>query len=719
MGFVDDITAGLDALSARAQKTEDALLSNDGDVQRIAGTFRNGEDLTAPPAADAVADVAVGDGGNALSLPELIEFIHYGRVNRDDAARFASSGIADDDPAANLAASPGAHGLIMRAALMREALLLSGFARAQMAALVAEENSQGSLGSMMSLAAELVGAAGSLSDKPSPDDFDTVIDQVKAACTLLNGATIDYPALHDAAIKLHNARAAYAKILADQLDKRMNKKAAPGTGLLDAVPLLSSILPPFLADVLTVIQKIAFKVYDVYAALVIEIATRMEPSIEAAARDLSLAALRDGRRPIFAIWYVAPPPGAATPTDWVDPSSLGPLAGPLGGAISTVNDVGNTVQEVTDFLSRPGGYTPGSAALDQALKIPATAVRRGPGQAALGMSDALGQIIVDTFEKVLDVSLPKPVATVLGKLSTVVAEFLRAIYSKLITLQPTDGVAMDEFRASGRVHLVNLVVEKLLELIPSIDTIRGFAPDFQGLSVNVEALLARGKELIAKEVAPAIDPVIDFAMRDLFRLIFSARNTGVRNNADTMETTLALAPVLFARLFRNLFFPIWDLLMEQGLKELTRALGFDNQDTFDKIHAAKREVDMVSDKMKKASAILSGTSLDANRGAQNLVPFQQLIADYPDATSVKVPDPLAKTFPLLRRVNTPTVAAVDDAQLKLVEPNLKWQEPLDVVKTDVAMTSDVAASAASGANGDPGATAGPTPGSDSDTGAAS
>jgi hypothetical protein len=677
MGFIDGITDDLDKMSAAGGKAEDALLGKSSGSGTKPGEFENAEDLTAAPGATSEADVAVGDGGNGLALPELIEFIHFGSVYRDDAQAFASDGVADDDPAADLAGSPGAHGLMMRAALHREAILLGGFIRAQMAALVAEEKTQGSIGTLAALAGELTGAAGAFSEKPSAADFQPMMTELKTAAAKINADKATYAELHEAGIKLHEIRKAYREMLDEQFEKRTKPKAQDaGSGMLDAVPLLSSIVPPFLGEVVTVVQKISFKVFDVYAALIIDLAREMEPKIEEAARDITIASLRDGRRPVFSVWFIPPPPGEAAPDDLIEKKKLGLLEDALGGAVDKINEVDAVKDKVVDFLSRPGGYTPGSPFLDQALQMPKPDPAAEPveaGHAGTDMSDALGLMVAKSFGKALGFALPGPIETVVAKIMTVSAEFLRAVYGKLITLQPNEFVSPDEFLAAGRTHLVHLVVEKLLGLIPGIDKVRDFAPSFQGVSVGVEGLLARGKEVIAKEIAPAIDPIMEFAMRDLFDMIFSVRGTARTNKAQTMEVTLALAPVLTARLFRNLFFPVWDLLLEKGLAEATKALGFDNQDALNKIHDAKQQVDMVSDKMKQASALLGGTSMDASKGADNLKPFQDLVAEPDKTDAATIPDPLADAFPLDDRKPKPTVEEVTDDILKEVEPNNKWK----------------------------------------------
>ena len=63
-----------------------------------------------------------------------------------------------------------------------------------------------------------------------------------------------------------------------------------------------------------------------------------------------------------------------------------------------------------------------------------------------------------------------------------------------------------------------------------------------------------------------IDPVIKFAMRDLHGMIFAYRQTAITNKALTMEVHLAQLPTVFARMFRNVFFPLWDMVLERTIE---------------------------------------------------------------------------------------------------------------------------------------------------------
>lgn len=121
---------------------------------------------------------SVEDGGTTVNLPEPIELIHFGKVYRDDWHQFRDENRRHEDRRRPLAAAGRlpvdipAHGLMYRAALMRETILLGGFIRAQMDALIAEEKSKGVVGLLAQIFADMTGSAGATADKPSPVDLD-------------------------------------------------------------------------------------------------------------------------------------------------------------------------------------------------------------------------------------------------------------------------------------------------------------------------------------------------------------------------------------------------------------------------------------------------------------------------------------------------------------------------------------------------------------------
>jgi len=691
--FFRDGAKDLKKLDQRLEQAENGLLGKGKLFVATAGEYVNGEDLGAPAGQRAAHDVAVGTGGNVLALADTVEFIHYGTVYHDDASRFPGAKL-NDSRKIDISRERGARGVMFRAALHRETILLGSFIRAQMAALVAEEQMMGSVGTIAAFASELFGAAGGFGDRPTAFDFAPYLEKVRPIGAALNVEAVDYTIIHKAGVDLHEARASYRKFLATYVDKRLGKKTAPAgsTGILDSVPLLSGIVPDAFKNILSVAQNVAFKVFDIHAAFVAEVSLRMEPAIERACREMSVHAIRERSSPMFDVWRLPPHPGPAETKDYIDVDDIKGKVDKLPGfakdiiegiipnvgkTLEQANKVGHKVQEAMDFLSRPGGYTKGRPYLDMAFMIDPDFAPDRPDWASLKLADALGQTAVASFERVVGFQLPSGIAKVVAKITSLAAEFLRAVYGKLITLEDDANPTEQEFHHAARDHLVHQVIEALIGLVPDVDKVRSLKRTIQGFTLNVEALIARAKEFIAREIGGALDGVIGFAMRDLHGMIMGVRATAKDANALTMEVYLGLLPALFARIFRNIFFPIWDLLLHQGMKALSDAIGFDNDEALRMIRMARRQVDLVQKTMEKASKLLEGgihlLGKDPQvKGDREILKSMLDLDPLPDAE--RISDPLAAWFPLPARKPEVSAARVTDDHFVAVEPSLKWHE---------------------------------------------
>ncbi len=691
--FFRDGAEKLKKLDQRLEQAESGLQGKGKQFVATAGEYTNGEDLGAPAGKRAAHDVAVGTGGNVLALADTVEFIHYGTVYHDDASRFPAAKM-NDTRKLDLSKERGAHGIMFRAALHRETILLGSFIRAQMAALVAEEQMMGSVGTIAAFASELFGAAGGFGDRPTAFDFAPYLEKVRPIGAALNVEAVDYTVIHKAGVDLHEARASYRKFLAGYVDKRLGKKQAPAgsTGILDSVPLLSGIIPDVFKNVLTVAQNVAFKVFDIHAAFVAEISLRMEPAIERACREMSVYAIRERSSPMFDVWRLPPHPAPKETKDVVDKHDvlgkvsklpgfakdiIGDVVPDLGGAIDDVNKAGKKVQEALDFLSRPGGYTKGRPYLDMAFMIDPDFAPDRPDWASLKLADALGQTAVASVERVLGFSMPKPIGVVVAKITALAAEFLRAIYGKLITLADDDNPTEQEFHTAARDHLVHQVIEALIGMIPDVDKVRSLKRTVQGFTINVEALIGRAKEFIAREIGGALDGIIGWCTRDLHGMLMGVRATAKEASALTMEVYLGLLPALFARMFRNIFFPVWDLLLHQGMKALSDAIGFDNDEALRMIRMARRQVQIVQSTMEKASKLLEGgihlLGKDPQvKGDREIIKSMLDLPKLGEADAIA--DPLAAWFPLPSRKAEVSAARVTDEHFTAVEPDLKWKE---------------------------------------------
>ena len=747
--------------------------------------YANADDWTAAEDGATTVHASVSAGGTTVDLPEPIEFIHFGRVYLDNSHLLPATKIDDTKigaltvpattttgGATTATGTPAlggreipAHGLYYRAALMRETVLLGGFIRAQMDALLQEEKSKGVVGVLAQVLADLTGSAGGTEDKPSAVDLNPHLKKVIEAGKTINKAKVDYPTLHAAGIELHTARKAYREYVVKENEKRHGpaKTPHPGTGGVlnkqvpkvneslsegdkwlhpgakhdgDAVPKLTSIVPPSVQQFLSVVQKISFKAWDVYASLIYNYAIRLEPIVEDSCRAITVSAIGKKSTPLFQVWFLEPQTFPELPADIeaqiydkVDhPVSKDGLPSFLGGAVDKVNkalevvtkpvhgaldaiDAKVGIDHALDFLSRPDRYTPGRPFLDDIFLIPPDPdppeVPDAEKRARVGWSGGLGQMAVDCATGALGIEkMPDFLAFVISRVSTVSAEFVRGIYGKILTLKDTDIVLEDEIFEAAERHFVGNVIESILGGLKFVENLRTATLDFPigHVTLSVDALIGRAKEFAKEKLHDFVAPVIRYAMRDLYQTIFAYRQTAIQNKSLTMEVHLAQLPVLFARLFRNTFFPLWDKVLEKTLQSITASLLPKVADAAKKILHARDEVDMVRGKMKKAMAALETLpahlpdagfsfahpkdSIDKLKKDWN--PIVQNAKHAYDATDMEVThdlsmkDELETSFPLPARIIEAEAAEVTASQIELVKPLLKWKVVKKVTSVDEA-----------------------------------
>ncbi|NUP05919.1 MAG: hypothetical protein HOW73_07665 [Polyangiaceae bacterium] len=720
--------------------------------------YQNAEDWTA--AEDGAVTVNAGvSGGTTIDLPEPIEFIHFGHVYRDRSPLFPNPKL--DDTATVLVAPPDApqpgvevpaHGLMYRAALQREGILLGGFIRAQMDALIAEEKSKGVIGVLAQVIADLTGSAGGTGDKPNAVDLNPHLKKVIAAEKKINRPTVDYPVLHDAGIELHTARKAYREYLVAELEKRHAPAKSPGGGILndqvdevnemrqaahdwlgkkdaphDAIPKLTRLVPSSVQDFLSVIQKISFKAWDICAALNYEYAVRLEPIVEDACRRITAHSIKTRAVPVFPVWYLEPQPeyhldpnveqkifdkidnpfGVASGlkglitgklNEWVDV-----VTDPVKGALQDFDQqVG--IDKTLDFLSRPDRYTPGRPFLDDIFLIPQDPdppdVPDAARRARVGWSGGLGQMAVEALKGALNIKhLPEFLEWIIAKVSTVCAEFIRAVYCRLLTMKDTDQVTEAEMHEAAKRHLVGNVIETILGGLKFVDGLRKITLDIPiaEVAISTDALIGRAKEFAALNLEKFIAPVVKFAMRDLHGMIFAYRQTAISNNALTMEVHLAQLPTVFSRLFRNVFFPLWDKVIERAMEAVTASLAPRVLEAGKALLKAREQVEQVRGKIVQGLAALDslpaqlpGVGFDLMHPKDSINKIKSdwnpIIKNAKDAwnnaeldVTQDLPgtegDALEQAFPVQQRVKAIEASAVTPKHLELVLPLLKWKEP--------------------------------------------
>ncbi|HTJ83633.1 MAG TPA: hypothetical protein VL400_18065 [Polyangiaceae bacterium] len=712
--------------------------------------FENADDWTAAQDGAVTVHAAV-TGGTTVDLSEPVEFIHYGRVYRDRSHLFPCGKV--EDIADTLPSDANAHGLMYRAALQRESILLGGFIRAQMDALIAEERSKGVIGVLAQVLADLGGSAGGTQDKPNAVDLNPHLKKVIEAGKPINRPKVDYPALHTAGIELHTARKAYREYLVKENEKRhapaktpgevgADGKRKPGGGILndqvpelnkalaaggdwvgakhDAVPKLTVLVPPGVQDFLSLAQKISFKAWDVCACINYEYAIRLEPIIEDACRRMTEDSVKKRSAPVFPVWNMAAQPEYHLPVD-VEKKIFDKVDNPFGDKpiLKKLNEWADVVTDpvkdaltkydqkvgidkTLDFLSRPDRYTPGRPFLDDIFLIPPDLdppdVPDAAKRARVGWSGGLGQMAVDSATAALGMDhMPEFFAWTIGKISTVCAEFIRGVYCKILVLPETAQVTEAEILESAKRHLVGNLIESILGGIDFVQKLRNEKLDIPIAEVafSVDAIIGRAKEFAAQKLDEFLDPIVKFAMRDLHQMIFAYRKTAIDNRALTMEVHLAQLPTVFSRLFRNVFFPLWDKVLEKSLEAITSALSPRIMEAGKSILKARAQVEEVRGKIVQGLAALESlpktlpdVGFDIKHPKDSV---QKIKNDWnPIAKNAKkawddaeievtqdLPalehDELEQAFPVKQRLSRIEVAAITPEHLKIVAPQLKWR----------------------------------------------
>lgn len=687
MGSLDELsTEKYQQIEGNAAPLSEALTGGHRtppDMPTADGTFQNGSDLSGPPDTTPAIS-AKPDGGVKVVIDDKIELICFGTVYRDRRAAFAHDAIDDTDPKVDLSAMIGGHAIQYRAALERETILLSGLLAAHQDALTERDKDEGTLGTVMGVVGNLLGAGG-MSAKAEPADLNPYVAQLTSVAGAVDAEAITYDVTHQAGIDLHKVRASYCAYLDQQLDKQ--KKPKQESSLLSSIPLLKGVLPDEIANIFVMVEKMSSLAFDVYTNLILELTRTMMPLFDSSCRDITIDSIQNRRVPIFDVWLPPPPPGDDPSKHLIQapktPGKVGfdPLDNLVQGFVGKVQDVVGSVNDaadpVVDFLTRPGKASPGGPFLDHVFAQ--LADKTGYLQTA-GGAPSIGDLAVKCVVNAFGFDPPAFVKSLITRVIAVHADFLRGVYGQLVSLDPTKPIVEEELVIAGRSHLVSQVIEALAHSLSFLDTIRGFHFGLQifgpiDKELSGEALFQRAKELLDNELGPHLDPIIELLMRDFAKVLEGARLSA--QGSMTMEVYLARLPTLYALLFRKTFFPVWDLLVHTVFKAVSDVLDPMTGKVAELANKAKGIVDTVRTGLLRAKNVavtaltqgiqggLGGTNLGAYRDAMKSV--------LGDPTA---PPPVAplQGFPFPDRKTHGSGTAVDDDTLKKVEPDDKWKD---------------------------------------------
>ena len=611
--MLNAVSSGLDAVSGALGGAAPGGASAHAPM-----TFQQGERLggntDASPGFQSPNELRPRDAGAP------IEFIHMGYAHPDSSFNFNHASLKDD---VNLEVTPGAttHGIMFRAALEREALLLSCFMTATQSVMADLEKTKGGLGEMVSMGADLLGAGGG-TKAPKAADVNPFGEAVKTAITPLNAATFGYKPLHKCGIDLHQARSDYRAFLEKLLAPPAND---PAGGLLSKLPKMPGI-PPAVNDIFNFITGLAMKPMDVYQGFYVRLAKELEPVIEKSVRAYTVKAILGQDSPIFYLWYpkpLSPPAPDAAP-------SPGTGIGFLDDAKKQFDDIKNKVEDVADdvkdFLSAgaPPEPPPGASYLDQAMQIaPAPLVPGAPPAPPKEVS----ALILSGFKASLGLnSFPGFIEKIITEITVMNNEFLREVYLKLMERPAVEPIQEAAMYRAARARLLDKLVALVMEQISFLQRAKEFSVNVQGKALSPgAALLEEGQDQLNDQVLRHMNVALELTMGELVDKLEGARQQAVAANSIAMEVYLGMFPWLMALNFRNTFFPVWDLIMDNTFGKMSGPLGDAVKSAKDAMAAAKKAVDdgrETAMRLKKIKDRASNQGLQLGSGGQNLTGFK-------------------------------------------------------------------------------------------------
>ncbi len=392
---------------------------------------------------------------------------------------------------------------------------------------------------------------------PDAAPYGEIVTRVELAGGLVNKDTICYADTHQAGIDLHKARAPYGA-LADEVEVPQDDGGGSG-----GIPSPTDMIPdiPGAAHIKTV-MGIVTKPIELWVDLYMRVRKEAEPAIEEACHDLTLEAIRGPAAPIYPIWFPVPEPtddggGGDDGEGNVVEEALEPVTGAIDDAKNEAEGFRDSVQE---FISGKREDGPGSQALAEAF----AAMKKTP--------PAISQAFLGPFG--LD-SLPEAVERIITELALIDIGFLELAYSRIMEDGGRQPIPKELMLEGGREYLTHRVIAILAEFIPFLGFLKDDAPlgNMQGMSVSGADFGNKLAQLMNEGIGEHIEPIIDHASGEVHAELEALRAASIEDGSLTMEVFLGRLPYLTTVVFRDPFFPIWELLIKKVFEAIGGPLG--------------------------------------------------------------------------------------------------------------------------------------------------
>jgi hypothetical protein len=211
---------------------------------------------------------------------------------------------------------------------------------------------------------------------------------------------------------------------------------------------------------------------------------------------------------------------------------------------------------------------------------------------------------------------------------------------------------------AGRRHLAVRIIEIMADLVGGVLPSNDFSMGVPGgKEVSVQKFVTK---IVEEKLMPYVDPVIEYMIGDLAGQMEASRKKASDEKAQTMEVMLGRLPWFTAIMFKNTFFPIWNLVIEKVFDEINPQVADVVRSVNSVFETAKNYVDTAQDYKNRAGAV-------KDKMADGVGSLQDL-SDLKDAAADESPEAKA------RREEREKQQAEKDKIDKFYQPNDKDAE---------------------------------------------
>jgi hypothetical protein len=619
MGLLDSVGSTVDEYAGKANSLLDAATgaqktgtaTGKAEFVRDVALSEDDEDegiYTGPESADAPFPPNAAETGIAT------EFIHFGKVHADSGKAFAHKALPDD------AAKPPFenHAIMFRDALEREAILLFGFISSCKVAVQDTTKQRGGVEELAGMASNLLGG-GNKTSKPDPKQLDTFLSKIKTEAGKINKDQILYKETHECGKQLHTIRGDYIAFCDSLNAFYLQPPKSEGIGAIgDAIGSAAANIPG-VGKILGVVHRIAFKFLDLYLGAFLEIRKHHEKTIETAVHQLTIEAIKgkyNDHRPIYPVWFKKPEvaetqsgnsgggigSGNQISTDQVLKEITD--SKPVKTAKETAENVRDTIYDFAGANGEPQ-QTPGSAALAAAF----AALKGGSGETTPDAVPSAADCIIlsmsgnggDVKGTLSDIGgVPEFMKTVIREIMEGNISLLEDVFARLMANDAAAEINSAMLMQGGRKYLTDRISKAFTKLIFGMLT--GGSDFSVGVPFGGKTLSAQetlGHQL-NERLGKYVEPVLQLCIGDLAGQLKASQEKAQKEKAQTMEVYLGRLPWLAAMMFRNTFFPIWNLVAEEVMGKVSPPLKSALKAINEPINKARDGVDRAQEYKRRA-----------------------------------------------------------------------------------------------------------------------